>query len=252
VRQLALDGREVEHPPRHPRSLIDRNRAALAYVRSYGPVRLVQIGNMLHNEGFIVCYGEAGKVGCCARAGNDGVKALTALAGRGLVQRIHRGLWRATDTAEDWTPRRILTDAQEAEIVAAYRRRGATMASIAAEHFVSPMTVHRVLRQHDVVRRRIVATPRLDPGEILRTCELYGEGLTLSELAEALGICATTAAERLRRHCPEVIRPCGGNPTPPRTGRELAAFVATIDARHQPASPASLDELAGAIAARTK
>jgi hypothetical protein len=48
MRQLTLDGREVDHPLRVGQPLSDRQREILRFVRARGVVRSYEVGAMMH------------------------------------------------------------------------------------------------------------------------------------------------------------------------------------------------------------
>jgi hypothetical protein len=100
VRQLALDGREVERIPRS-RALTDRQREILRYVRACSGTRPRDVGLLMHMGRTVPC-GACTPEHACEHASSDGVDALRRLAARGLVYRQARGVWRAAIEHEDW------------------------------------------------------------------------------------------------------------------------------------------------------
>lgn len=78
---------------------------------------------------------------------------------------------------------------------------GATIAEAAGQLFVSPTSIKNVLRAYDVPRRpRGGSQPYLSAESLRRTTELYGRGLSSSEVARELGLAShTTVLRRLKR-----------------------------------------------------
>lgn len=112
----------------------------------------------------------------------------------------------------------VAPDVQEA-IVRAYNRPRATLRGVAAAFYCSAGTVTRVLEIHgvDTRPRGHYGSPRLDVGEQLLRTQLYGQGLSLAEVADVVGCSPSSVAETLRRNGVR-LRPVGVNPgrTSPR------------------------------------
>lgn len=94
--QLGLDGRATPYPLRRPRPLSDRQREVLRFMQTNGDVRPVQIGMLMH------AGRSTTRLHLDRYASSDGSDALRRLAKRGLVERVHRGVWRVIEHEEDW------------------------------------------------------------------------------------------------------------------------------------------------------
>jgi lambda repressor-like predicted transcriptional regulator len=94
-----------------------------------------------------------------------------------------------------WMPPEI-----QDEVVRLYAR-GRTIRQIAAVTFYAPTTVRSVLQANNVKIRPRAGYPtrKISNEEILRRCELYGRGLSLSEVAEVCGCAVSSVHETLKR-----------------------------------------------------
>lgn len=98
---------------------------------------------------------------------------------------------------------------QQREIIALYRQRGATQESVARATYWSATTVGRVLHAWgEPVRKRGGRTPYLSTEEHLLTCELYGQGFTIEEIATMRGRAEESIRQRLLRNGVQ-LRPVG-------------------------------------------
>jgi hypothetical protein len=95
--QLALDGREITHPPRAPKPLSERQRELIAYMRTVEHVRPQEVGLLMHAG-----RPEPRRLSAARHASSDGVDALARLQRRGLVERVKRGCWRVCTHEESW------------------------------------------------------------------------------------------------------------------------------------------------------
>lgn len=88
---------------------------------------------------------------------------------------------------------------EQEEMVRLYGRH--TIAEIAAITFWSHTEVHRVLTANGVRFRSQIPrrNPQITSEEVLRRCELYGRGYSLTEVAEMRGVTPTAIAHTLRR-----------------------------------------------------
>lgn len=96
--QLTIDGREVPYPIPRPRPLSAAQRDIMRWARANGSIRSSEAGVAVH-----VHRAERGyycgrpykmkELGCCEWAASDGYAACRRLAARGLLRRVHRGLW---------------------------------------------------------------------------------------------------------------------------------------------------------------
>lgn len=100
--QLTLDGREVEEVRdrrRTPR-LTGAQATVMRHVAEHGSIRTTEAGVILHKSR-ARCAGagqrwtgfKGGGVACCPYAAADGLELLKRLAGRGLLERVGRGVW---------------------------------------------------------------------------------------------------------------------------------------------------------------
>jgi transposase len=177
MRQLTLDGREVDHPLRVGQPLSDRQREILRFVRARGVVRSYEVGAMMHAGRDGVCKSRAtfpeGRwhLGCCRHAPSDGCDAMNRLLARGLVERVGRGRWRA---------------------------------------IADPSTVWRTLRRLGVdLRKRHNRSKRLDSEKVLETVELYGRGLSAADVGSILGVSESTVRYRVRMYSRDGVRSHG-------------------------------------------
>lgn len=117
------------------------------------------------------------------------------------------------------------------EIVRLYRR-GKTIRQVADAVYWSPTAVRRVLVERgEQLRSRGSRNPILSTEEKLRTSELYGAGLTMTELATLLGLHISTVHRRLHRFG-AIVRPCGGRHPQPRSLDELVEIEAALVRSH--------------------
>jgi transposase len=217
MRQLTLDGREVDHPLRVGQPLSDRQREILRFVRARGVVRSYEVGAMMHAGRDGVCKSRAtfpeGRwhLGCCRHAPSDGCDAMNRLLARGLVERVGRGRWRAiADPDERWVhPRQVPDDVAE-EMRRLYVDGGMSTREVAAATFWEQSTVWRTLRRLGVdLRKRHNRSKRLDSEKVLETVELYGRGMSAADVGSILGVHESTVRYRVRTYARDGVRAHG-------------------------------------------
>jgi hypothetical protein len=100
----------------------------------------------------------------------------------------------------DPRPRRAGVDVEtQRAIIRAYRRSKATIYTVALEFFVSPSTVHKILVDNGVPRKRQGHdTTKLTLDQLLEVGELYARGLNLREIGVVLDVHSTTVKWRLQ------------------------------------------------------
>jgi hypothetical protein len=206
MRQLTLDGREVTHPLVVGPQLNPRQRAVLAYIRERDVVRTAEVGRQIHVQRGVPCRSpytgkETNVIACCFTARNDGGEWLLRLRTRGLVERIGRGLWRATAAPEEAWPHRAVSSEIADEIVRLYSDEGLSQEEIGQRLIFAQSTVGDVLRNRGVrARRRRNVHARLDDDTILRTMELYGRGYSAREVGDLLGVTEGAVLYRVHRY----------------------------------------------------
>lgn len=108
---------------------------------------------------------------------------------------------------------------EQAAMVRAYARIGTTLDQVAAEFYVSPNTVSRVLEANGVsVRPRGgygASRRRLTVDEELTRAQLYGEGLSLGRIGQLIGRSPSSIHATLHRLGVQ-MRPTGINTGPPQ------------------------------------
>jgi DNA-binding NarL/FixJ family response regulator len=99
----------------------------------------------------------------------------------------------------DPRPRRAGVDVEtQRGICLAYQRKRQTIYTVAAEFYVSPSTVHKILVDNGVPRKRQGHdTDRLTTDDLLEVGELYARGLNLREIGIVLDVHPTTVKWRL-------------------------------------------------------
>lgn len=96
-------------------------------------------------------------------------------------------------------------DLETQEQIIGLYARGLSATQVAAELFVSRTSVLNVLRDNGIRRRPrgggiYAGRQRLSTDEMLRTAELYGRGLSLTEVGHILGIRHSAVLRRLQRY----------------------------------------------------
>lgn len=89
---------------------------------------------------------------------------------------------------------------QQERIIDLYSQRGASLRTVAEQIPCHLMTVHKVLVENDVPRRRLGGSrPTLTNEDLLHVGELYALGWSQAMIAAELGITRTTVRYRLDR-----------------------------------------------------
>jgi len=96
---------------------------------------------------------------------------------------------------------------QQDEIVRLYNQRGGSLATVAAQTFWSQGTVLDVLRANGVpMRSQGSAHRKISVEQELERCELYGQGLSIHEVADRVGVTYEAVRQTLVRSGREIRR----------------------------------------------
>lgn len=96
--QLTLDGRAVPYPPPKLRPLTPCQKDLMRVLDYQGSLRSVEAGVTAHKHrlshgGHCGPVRGAKAIACCVWANSDGLSAMRRLEDRGLVRRVHAGVW---------------------------------------------------------------------------------------------------------------------------------------------------------------
>lgn len=134
-----------------------------------------------------------------------------------------------------------IPEAEQQRIIALYEA-GGTIRSVSEQTFWSQTSVHRVLVRHGIPRRprhAVCGRKRLSVDSELERTRLYGQGLSIAQVAEVVGVGATAVAFTLARA------------GVPRRSTSQALRIAYARGRRDPRPPPRRGEGGGLERART-